>query len=398
MCKAPESQKEQVPAQGTTWTKSLRSAMPSPPPVNRVDFEQLRREHLYNLPKFLEDWVVENLLRRKDARNMGIFLVGLNILSISLPFAIFLFYCEENKLLKSWQLASLGMTYTALHLAMFARSFILSLHYITHCSIFNLQYRFLDHVWKAGICNMFGIPLGLYYPHHVGMHHAEDNVAPLDMSSTMDYDRGSKWNHFKYMFRFVSIGSFELPYRLFGMGKYSLMIQAMCGCTTYYSGMYYLTWRFPVASIFVCWLPWAICQFGLMRGNFKEHIFVDPDDYGNNYKSAFTCINAPSNALTFNTGYHIEHHEEPGLPWYQLPELFLKNIEKHAANDSLVFSGIGSMEVGTLALNGQFDVLADHYLNVGQPKRTREELIAEFKRRMLPIHLNRDGTVKKRTE
>jgi fatty acid desaturase len=92
-----------------------------------------------------------------------------------------------------------------------------------------------------------------------------------------------------------------------------------------------------------------------MQGNFKEHIFVDPDEYWNNYKSTVTCINAPSNALTFNRGYHVEHHEEPGLPSYQLPELFLKNIEKHAKNDSFVFSGIGT-------------------------KRTKEELIREFKR------------------
>jgi fatty acid desaturase len=122
-----------------------------------------------------------------------------------------------------------------------------------------------------------------------------------------------------------------------------------------------------------------------MQGNFKEHIFVDPDEYWNNYKSTVTCINAPSNALTFNTGYHVEHHEEPGLPWYQLPELFLKNIEKHAKNDSFVFSGIGTMEVGTMVLRERFDELADHYINIGQPKRTKEELIREFKRRLTPV-------------
>lgn len=219
------------------------------------------------------------------------------------------------------------------------------------------------------------------------MHHSEDNVAPNDMSSTMDYDRSSKWNHFKYMFRYVSHGFLELPYRLAQMKKWNLVAVCVAGCSAFAFVMVYTAKVSPLASLFVFWLPWVICSFALMQGNFKEHIFVDPDDYGNNYKSTVTCINAPSNALTFNTGYHVEHHEEPGLPWYQLPELFLKNMDKHAANDSFVFSGIGTMEVGTMVLREQFDKLADYYINIGQPKRTKEELIVEFKRRLQPVVL-----------
>lgn len=356
-------------------------------PINHVDLEQPRREHLFGIPKFVEDWVVEHLLRRKDRRNIGVFLVGINILMTSVPVAASLFYCEQKELLSKNQLITLGIVYLLCHLKVYARSFILSIHYTTHCSIFNRRFRYLDHIWTSLLCNMFGIPLGLYYPHHIGMHHSEDNVAPNDMSSTMDYDRSSKWNHFKYMFRFFSHGSLELPFRLAQMGKWNLVAVCVSGCSIYASVLGYTASVSPIASLFVLWLPWVICSFALMQGNFKEHIFVDPDDYTNNYKSAVTCINAPSNALTFNTGYHVEHHEEPGLPWYQLPELFLKNIDKHAANDSFVFSGIGTMEVGTMVLREQFDQLADYYLNIGQPQRTKEELIQEFKRRLTPIAL-----------
>jgi fatty acid desaturase len=190
------------------------------------------------------------------------------------------------------------------------------------------------------------------------------------------------------MFRFFSVGNFELPFRLVQMKKYGLALQSVIGSISFAVILLSTLSTFPVSSIFTLWAPWVIVSFGLMEGNFKEHIFVDPKEYDNNYKSAFTCINAPSNALTFNTGYHIEHHEEPGLPWYQLPDLFLKNIEKHAANDSFVFDGIGSMEVGNLVLKKDFEKLADHYLNVGQPKRSRSQLIAEFKRRLLPIRVH----------
>jgi fatty acid desaturase len=356
--------------------------------INHVDFTQRRREHLFGIPKVVEDWCVEHLLRRKDRRNLGIFLVGINILMTSVPLAGVLVYCEQTQVLSTSQLIMLGVFYLVFHLKTFARSFILSIHYSTHCSIFNKQFRYLDHIWTSGLCNMFGIPLGLYYPHHIGMHHSEDNVAPLDMSSTMDYDRSSKWNHFKYMFRFVSRGYLELPFRLVQMRKWKLAAICVTGTTTFVAALVLFNRYSPIASIFVGWLPWLICSFALMQGNFKEHIFVDPDEYWNNYKSTVTCINAPSNALTFNTGYHVEHHEEPGLPWFQLPELFLKNIEKHAKNDSFVFSGIGTMEVGTMVLREQFDELADYYINIGQPKRTKEELIQEFKRRLTPVGPN----------
>jgi len=340
------------------------------------------------LSKFVEDWVVENLLRQKERPNIGIFNVGVNILLTSVPLAMFLFYVEQTNFLSTVQLVLLGMVYLVGHLKVYARSFILALHYLTHCSIFNRQFRFLDHIWKSLLCNMFGIPLGLYYPHHIGMHHSLDNVAPHDMSSTMDYDRSSKWNHFKYMFRFAAFGIVELPFRLVQTKKYDLVATCIFGYFVYVSTLVYSFKVSPIASLFVGWLPWLICSFALMQGNFKEHIFVDPQDFGNNYKSTVTCINAPSNALTFNTGYHVEHHEDPGLPWYKLPELFLKNIPKHAANDSFVFSGIGTMEVGTMVLYQKFDELAEYYVNIGQPKRTKQELIAEFKRRLTPVDLD----------
>jgi hypothetical protein len=68
-----------------------------------------------------------------------------------------------------------------------------------------------------------------------------------------------------------------------------------------------------------------------------------------------------------------------------MPALVLKNIPKHAENDSFVFSGIGSFQVGNMVLNGKFEELTDYYLNIGQPKRTKAELVAEFKRRVAPI-------------
>ena len=371
--------------------EATSSADSSSKPINFPDLEATRREHLFRLPQGLERWITANLLRQKDERNLGIFLVGLNILMTSVPLAAFLFYAETHNVLPQSQLIGLGIFYAVFHLKTYARSFILALHYITHCSIFNLQFRYLDHVFKCGICNLFGIPLGLYYPHHIAMHHAEDNMAPHDMSSTMDYDRSSKWNHFQYMLRFFVLACVELPYRLCCRGKYRLAVQCTVGYAIFFSTLIKSFQITPIASFFVLWFPWVVCSFSLMQGNFKEHIFVDPDDPHNNYKSAMTCINCPSNSLTFNTGYHVEHHEQPGLPWYKLPQLFLKNLDQHAEQDSFIFSGVGPQEVGRLVLFGRYEELAKHYVNIGQPQRSEAELIAEFKRRTHPVYQTRMG-------
>ncbi len=122
-----------------------------------------------------------------------------------------------------------------------------------------------------------------------------------------------------------------------------------------------------------------------MQGNWKQHIFVDPDDPTNIYKSSFTCINTPSNSRNFNDGYHIEHHKNPGVPWHRLPQYFQGNLHEYVENDAFIFTEIGAMEVGSLVLNGELDKLADHYLNVGQKQRTKAELVTEFRRRLTAI-------------
>jgi fatty acid desaturase len=355
-------------------------------PINYIDLEQPRREHLFGLPLFAQNWIVQNVLRQKDERNITIFYVGMNIMMTSLPMAAGIFHLEKGGSTPTWALTLAGLAYFVFHLKTHARSFILALHYTSHCSIFNRNLRLLNHLYTSVLSCFFGIPPFLYHAHHVVMHHYGDNQDHLDLSSTMKYNRGSKFHHFLYMLRFFLATWIELPILVYRQGNNNdVVIKCIFGEVFFYGGMVKLFMSCPIATFWVFIVPWVAVSFSLMQGNFKEHIFVDPDDPSNNYKSAITCINAPANALTFNTGYHIEHHEDPGLPWYRMPALFLKNIPKHAANDSFLFSGIGTMEVGTLALNGKFEELTEYYLNVGQPKRTKAELIVEFKRRMNPI-------------
>ncbi len=354
-----------------------------PTNINQLDLEQPRNEHLFALPTVVSKWLIINLLKGKEEKNIFILLVMIDILLTSVPLAIGLYVLEGR--VNSINVSILGAGYFYFHLSTYASSFILALHYSTHTPIFNKKWRFLQHINTSFLCSLFGIPPGMYYSHHIAMHHCENNTTPYDLSSTMPYQRDSKWQHFKYMLRFTLAIWVELPYILFLKKLYKLMLRCILGESIFFAGVSYLFTQSPIATFFVFILPFVFISFAMMQGNWKQHIFIDPDEPTNNYKSTFTCINNAANSRNFNDGYHIEHHNNPGVPWHRLPEYFQGNLHEYVENDAFIFTGISSEEVGRLVLNRQLDRLADSYLNVGQKQRTKTELVAEFRRRLSVI-------------
>jgi fatty acid desaturase len=351
--------------------------------LNQFDVDLSRNEYRFGLPPLINQWIIRTLLKRNSEENMPILYVMVNIVLTMVPWAIALFALEGK--IPAVILLPLGATYVYVLLTVYARSFILGLHYSTHVPIFNKRWKSLKHISGNLLCMLFGIPPLMYYAHHIAMHHSENNITPYDLSSTMPYQRDSKREHFKYMLRFVVAIWVELPYVLIQKARYKVAFHCIAGELFFFSSIIVLFSMRPIATTFVFILPTLVVSFALMQGNWKQHIFVDPDDPTNNYKSTFTCINTPSNSLNFNDGYHIEHHENPAMPWYRLPTYFQGQLENYAKQDAFLFTGIGSTQVGRLVLNGQLDELADHYVNIGQPQRTKAELIAEFKRRLQKI-------------
>ena len=351
--------------------------------INQFDLEQGRNEHLFALPDGISRWLILNLLKGKEENNIFIVYTIVNVLLTTLPLAISLYLLEGR--LPDIVISLMGFFYVLFNLFIHARSFILSLHYSTHTPIFNRKWQFLKHINTNILCNLFGMPLWTYYAHHIAMHHCENNVMPHDVSSTMPYQRDSKFEHFKYMLRYVLFIWFELPYHLIQQKRYKVATRCVVGILTFFISIYYLFQLRPIATLFVFILPTIILSFALMEGNWKQHIFVDPDDPENIYRSSYACINTSTNSLNFNDGYHVEHHENPGMPWHRLPKYFQSRIANYAEQDGFIFTDIGSVQVGRLVLNGQLEELADHYLNVGQKIRTKEELVEEFRRRLQPI-------------
>lgn len=293
---------------------------------------------------------------------------------------------------------------------------------------------------------LFGMPAGQYFLHHVVMHHKENNVFPYDVSSTEPYQRDNFLHFLHYWARFFFAAHFELPIYAFSRKRYGLCLYSLAflfGNAFVYYSLYKLD---TMATMTVLILPFCLCSFALMFGNWSQHIFVDPERPSSNYALTYNCMNTPENQLTFNDGYHIVHHIISFLHWTEVGKpgcgLFVNCCAGSLTNAWVVVlpppaaeilpgphgrvRGAGCVLVRqhwllrrrpvrgyprqlrsrgggltfTCALaphsprycmTGQLNKLAKHYVSYGQVQRTEEEIVAEFKRRMVPI----DRTKKK---
>ena len=59
-------------------------------------------------------------------------------------------------------------------------------------------------------------------------------------------------------------------------------------------------------------------------------MFVDLKAPGSAYGMTYNCIACGDNAITFNDGYHIQHHLNSRTHWSELPLRFMEGLEEHA--------------------------------------------------------------------
>ena len=69
-----------------------------------------------------------------------------------------------------------------------------------------------------------------------------------------------------------------------------------------------------------------------------------------------------------------------------MPSHFMKNLEKYAEHDALVFEKLGFFDIGLHVFLGWWDALADHYVHLTKEKISKEEVVEKLKLRLKPIH------------
>ncbi len=322
----------------------------------------------------VDPWLGERLVRRLLADERDMPFVGL-IARISLtvvPTGVALFI---PGLFSLWL--------AALHLALvifFMGPFVLMLHNTSHRRFFNARWRRLNLLVPWVLGPFFGESPDTFFAHHVGMHHAENNLA-ADLSSTLGYRRDSFVDFIRYFLRFFFVGIFELSGYFARKNRRGLLVRCVVGELSFLivmAALLFVSWR---ATVAVLVLPFVITRFGMMAGNWAQHAFVDRDSPGCEYRNSITCIDSGYNRRCFNDGYHIGHHLKATMHWTDMPGDFLRNVDAYASESAIVFRGIDYFGVWLLLMLGRYDWLARRFVHLGATPRPDAEIEALLRSR-----------------
>jgi fatty acid desaturase len=255
----------------------------------------------------------------------------------------------------------------ALHLGLviyFLGPFVLMLHNTSHRKLFTRRYAWMNLYIPWVLGPFFGESPMTYFAHHVGMHHAENNLAD-DISTTMPYRRDSFIDFSRYFLRFFFYGSVELTGYFVKKRRSALMMQFLLGEIVFLGaavGLLFVRWQ---ATLTVLILPFVIVRFAMMAGNWAQHAFIDRNSPENNYRNSITCINSTYNRRCFNDGYHIGHHLKSTRHWTEMPEELLSNAATYDQQGAIVFAGLDFFSVWACLMVKRYDVLAKRFVRLG---------------------------------
>lgn len=293
-----------------------------------------------------------------------------------LPLAIALYAAP------TWLVGLAALPYLAFVFARFGGSVMLALHTITHRPLFVRRHRWLDRVFTHGLPTLWGLPPFAYRAHHVMMHHTENNGFD-DLSGTGTYRRDSPTDFLHYWVRFAVFGYWHLGSWLARHGKLGVLRSMLLGDLVCYGLVALLGWWNPAATLVVFVLPFALMRVFMMIGTWTEHAFVDADDPKNTWRNSTCLLNTPYNHFAWNSGYHLIHHLKPGLHWADVVGVFRDTVPRLTAEDAIVFDGIrNNQQIFWRLMRQDYGWLADHLVDLGDRRATREERIAFLKDRV----------------
>jgi len=319
----------------------------------------------------------------QDVRDLPFVYLCLQITATLLPLAGLLFVPA----LTGWAWWAVLALYLFLSNARFKGPFGLMLHCTSHRVLFKKKYNLLNSYIPWVIGPLFGQTPESYFTHHLGMHHPENNL-PDDESSTMFYQRDSLRGFLHYLGDFFLLGIPRLALYFTRRNKPKLRLRLLRGELVYIAATIVLAFVNLPATLAVLVLPVILSRIVMMLGNWAQHAFIDasaPDDC---YRNSITCLNTPYNHKCWNDGYHISHHLKPALHWTDHPHHFRQNLDAYARHDAIVFDGIHFLHVFFYLMGKRYDLLARHFVNLGDRYADDAAIVAllRSRTRRIPRH------------
>ncbi|MCB0792159.1 MAG: fatty acid desaturase [Flavobacteriales bacterium] len=324
----------------------------------------------------------------RDERDLPFIHLSLRISLTLVPLGVLLYL----PFVQGWWWALGAVVYQYLNNVVYKGPFGLMLHCTSHRKLFRKEYDLLNHYIPWVLAPFFGHSPETYYAHHIGMHHAENNLEDDD-STTMPYQRDSLRGFAHYFGRFLFAGIYHLAAYFFMKKRKRLLYRSVRGellfiafCTV----MCLVDWP---ATLVVFIIPFVLFRLVAMMGNWAQHAFLHEADPANSYWNSITCINTPYNHKCWNDGYHISHHIRPAMHWTEHPTYFQRTLDDYVRHDAIVFDGIHFLHVFLYLMRKRYDLLARHFVQLGTSQRTEEEVIRMLRDRTRPLPFPDRGKV-----
>lgn len=325
-----------------------------------------------------------NLIR--DERDLPFIHLTLKITITLIPLAILLYM----PFVTGWVWWLIALAYAYFNNIVFKGPFGLMLHCTSHRVLFNKNVGWLNNYLPWVIAPFFGHSPETYYTHHIGMHHAENNLEE-DESSTMPYQRDSLKDFGLYFGQFLFTGVYHLCMYFFRKKRKRLLYRSVRGEILFILFCIALSFVNWLATLWVFIIPFLLYRLIAMMGNWAQHAFIDPADPGNAYKNSITCINTKYNHKCWNDGYHISHHERQTMHWTEHPKHFLQTLDRYVSNKAIVFDGIHFLHVYFWLMRKRYDLLARHFVNIGNQYGSDEEVMRFLKSRTQKLSFAEPG-------
>ena len=316
----------------------------------------------------------------RDERDLPFVYLTLKITFILLPLTALLY----THIMPTWLWLLVAIAYQYFNNVVFKGPYGLMMHCTSHRVWFKQKYSLFNHYLPWVIGPFFGQSPETYYTHHVGMHHPENNM-PEDESSTMKYQRDSIRDFSAYLGTFLFAGMYHLCMYFVQKKRKRLLFRSVRGELLFIAmcvALCFINWP---ATLVVFILPFFTFRIIAMTGNWAQHAFIEANDPENCYKNSVTCINTKYNVKCWNDGYHISHHIQCTMHWTEHPGFFKNTLNEYIENDAVVFDGIHFLHVFIYLMRDRYDLLAKHFVNLGNRYKSDEEVIAFLRSRTKKI-------------
>ncbi len=315
----------------------------------------------------------------RDTRDLPFVTLIFSALAVLVPLTVAMYL---------WPSPWLAVAYLAVLFVGFFDRYTLMLHCTSHRRLFVRRLDALNQLVPIVLAPFMGQTPYTYFAHHMGMHHPENNL-PSDLSSTMAYRRDSLRGFLRYFATFFFAGIFQLTRYHYVRRHWKMFRMALLGEAGWYLFVVALGFVSLPATLVVFVVPFVLCRFLMMAGNWTQHAFVDLADPGNPYRNSLTTINSRYNRRCFNDGYHIGHHVKANRHWTEMPDDFLANLATYRDQGAVVIDGLDYFQIWALLMLKRYKTLAAHYVELGPTRRSEAEIIALLRERTR--HTTRDA-------